>query len=37
MAAVVAFRWGFGTTAHFNRLFRDRYGTTPTAVRRQRA
>ncbi|NMO50676.1 helix-turn-helix domain-containing protein [Actinoplanes sp. TBRC 11911] len=35
--AVIASRCGFGSPAHFSRLFRDRYGLTPTTVRRQRA
>jgi AraC-like DNA-binding protein len=34
--AVVAMRWGFGSPAHFSRLFRDRYAMTPSAVRRIR-
>ncbi|MGY1812002.1 helix-turn-helix domain-containing protein [Blastococcus sp. SYSU D00820] len=31
--ADVAFRWGFASQAHFTRLFRARFGCTPTDVR----
>lgn len=29
----VAFAWGFGSAAHFTRLFKARYGVTPSAFR----
>lgn len=29
----VAMEWGFGSVSHFNRLFRETYGTSPGAVR----
>jgi AraC-like DNA-binding protein len=32
--AAIASRWGFGNTAHFNRLFRDVYGLPPGEFRR---
>jgi AraC-like DNA-binding protein len=31
--AEIAWRWGFADAAHFSRLFRDRFGCTPTEVR----
>jgi AraC family transcriptional activator of tynA and feaB len=34
--ATVALRWGFSGPAHFSRVFRQRYGVAPTAVRRHR-
>ncbi|QSQ27094.1 helix-turn-helix domain-containing protein [Pyxidicoccus parkwayensis] len=35
LTAEVATRWGFRDASHFTRLFRQRYGTTPTGYRRQ--
>lgn len=32
--AAIAARWGFGSTEHFNRLFRATYGTPPAQYRR---
>lgn len=30
----IAFAWGFSSSAHFSRVFRKRFGVTPTAYRR---
>lgn len=35
LTAEVATRWGFRDASHFTRLFRQRYGTTPTGYRRR--
>jgi AraC-like DNA-binding protein len=35
--AAIATRWGFGDTAHFNRLFREAYGMPPGEFRRVHA
>jgi AraC-like DNA-binding protein len=35
--SALAFRSGFGDLSHFNRTFRQRYGATPSDVRRSRA
>jgi AraC-like DNA-binding protein len=35
--ADVAARWGFASQAHFTRLFRARFGCTPSEVRPPRA
>ena len=35
LTAEIATRWGFRDASHFTRLFRQRYGTTPTAYRRR--
>lgn len=32
--ADIAYRWGFTSTSHFSRVFKDRYGTSPSEVRR---
>jgi AraC-like DNA-binding protein len=37
LTAEVATRWGFRDASHFTRLFRQRYGTTPTGYRRLRS
>ena len=29
----IAFRWGFNSTSHFCRTFKERYGASPTDVR----
>ena len=31
----IAFRWGFRDAAHFARVFKERYGTTPSEIRRE--
>jgi AraC-like DNA-binding protein len=31
--ADIAFRWGFSSQAHFSRLFRARFGCSPTEMR----
>jgi transcriptional regulator GlxA family with amidase domain len=33
----IAFRWGFRDAAHFARVFKERYGTTPSEIRREAA
>lgn len=33
--SVIAFEWGFNSTTHFARVFRERYGLSPSEVRRQ--
>lgn len=32
----IAFAWGFNDLSHFNKVFRARFGTTPTSVRKAR-
>ena len=32
--ADIAYRWGFTSTSHFSRVFKDRYGESPSEVRR---
>lgn len=34
--STVAFEWGFNNTTHFARVFRDRYGVSPSELRRER-
>jgi AraC-like DNA-binding protein len=34
--AMVAARWGFASPAHFSRVFHDRYGMSPSTIRRRR-
>ena len=34
--SAIAFEWGFNNTTHFGRVFRERYGVAPSALRRQR-
>lgn len=36
-AAEIAFAWGFRSSAHFNRLFKQHYGLTPGACQREAA
>jgi len=33
--SVIAFEWGFNSTTHFARVFRERYGLSPSELRRQ--
>lgn len=34
--SVIAFEWGFNSTTHFARVFRERYGVSPSELRKQR-
>lgn len=34
--SAIAFEWGFNNTTHFGRVFRERYGVSPSAVRQTR-
>jgi AraC-like DNA-binding protein len=33
--SIIAFEWGFNSTTHFARVFRERYGLAPSELRRQ--
>jgi AraC-like DNA-binding protein len=33
--STIAFEWGFNNTTHFARVFRDKYGQSPSELRQQ--
>jgi AraC-like DNA-binding protein len=35
--STIAYEWGFSNTTHFARVFRERYGASPSDLRRQRS